>query len=125
MPGGDRTGPVGAGPMTGRGAGFCGGFAGPGFANHIPGRGFGMGFGRARGRGRGIRGRFPGGGFGWRNRFFATGVPGRAYFGPYAPYAEPDQETEKQGLRQEAESLQAELDMVRKRLDELESGSES
>ncbi len=26
MPGGDRTGPVGAGPMTGRGAGYCNGF---------------------------------------------------------------------------------------------------
>ena len=26
MPGGDRTGPLGQGPMTGRGAGYCGGF---------------------------------------------------------------------------------------------------
>ncbi|MCF8111670.1 MAG: DUF5320 domain-containing protein [Desulfobacteraceae bacterium] len=120
MPGGDRTGPIGAGPMTGRGAGFCSGFGAPGFANPVPGRGFGMGFGRARGRGQ--RGRFFGGGFGWRNRFFATGIPGRAYFGPYAA---PDPEAEKQGLKQEAEALQAELDMIRKRLDEFEPGSES
>ena len=44
MPGGDRTGPTGQGPMTGRGMGPCG--RGRGF-----GRGPGMGFGR---------------GFGWR-----------------------------------------------------------
>ena len=29
MPGGDRTGPMGMGPMTGRGAGYCGGAARP------------------------------------------------------------------------------------------------
>lgn len=120
MPGGDRTGPVGVGPGTGRGAGFCGGFAAPGFANPIPGRGFGMGFGR--GRGRGLRGRFFGGGFGWRHRFYATGIPGRMGYGPYA---EPDPETEKQGLKQEAEALETELNMVKKRIDELESGRES
>ncbi|MFP4159247.1 MAG: DUF5320 domain-containing protein [Desulfobacterales bacterium] len=122
MPGGDRTGPVGAGPASGRAAGFCSGFAMPGFANPVPGRGFGMGFGRARGRGRGLKARFFGGGFGWRHRFYATGVPGWAYSGPYGP---PDPETEKQGLKQEAAALQEELDMVKKRLDELESGSES
>ncbi|MFW5971797.1 MAG: DUF5320 domain-containing protein, partial [Desulfovermiculus sp.] len=30
MPGGDRTGPMGMGPMTGRGAGFCAGMNQPG-----------------------------------------------------------------------------------------------
>ena len=30
MPGGDGTGPMGMGPMTGRGAGYCAGFAAPG-----------------------------------------------------------------------------------------------
>jgi len=30
MPGGDRTGPIGAGPMTGRGAGYCAGYNMPG-----------------------------------------------------------------------------------------------
>ena len=50
MPCGDGTGPMGMGPMTGRGAGFCGGFGAPGFMNAAPGRG-GMGFGRGRGRG--------------------------------------------------------------------------
>ena len=37
MPFGDRTGPLGLGPMTGRAAGFCAGFPVPGFANPIPG----------------------------------------------------------------------------------------
>ncbi|MBA7569646.1 hypothetical protein ES708_11387 [subsurface metagenome] len=37
MPGGDRTGPTGMGPMTGRGVGYCAGYQVPGFANPIPG----------------------------------------------------------------------------------------
>ena len=52
MPRGDRTGPCGAGAMTGRGAGFCAGFGVPGYAN--PGRGVIGGPGRAFGAGRGI-----------------------------------------------------------------------
>ncbi|MCD6153487.1 MAG: DUF5320 domain-containing protein [Syntrophobacterales bacterium] len=40
MPWGDRTGPMGYGPMTGRGAGYCAGYQMPGFANPTPGRGF-------------------------------------------------------------------------------------
>ena len=44
MPQGDRTGPNGQGPMTGRGRGFCSGFNAPGFVNS----GFGRGFGRGR-----------------------------------------------------------------------------
>jgi len=64
MPGGDRTGPWGMGPMTGRAAGLCAGYGMPGYANPIRGRGFGMGFGgRGGGWGRGVGG----GGRGWRN----------------------------------------------------------
>jgi hypothetical protein len=44
MPFGDGTGPMGLGPMTGRGRGFCAGFGRPGFANPIAGRGFGWGW---------------------------------------------------------------------------------
>ena len=53
MPRGDRTGPDGIGPMTGRGAGYCAGFNMPGFRNPGPrfGRGFGRGMGRVFGRG--------------------------------------------------------------------------
>lgn len=65
MPGGDRTGPMGMGPRTGWGAGFCAGYAVPGFLN--PGYGAGGAFCGGRG------------GWGRRNRFFATGVPGWQY----------------------------------------------
>jgi len=53
MPRGDRTGPNGMGPMTGRGAGFCAGFAMPGYMNPVgfQGRGFARRGGRGFGRG--------------------------------------------------------------------------
>lgn len=53
MPRGDKTGPSGAGPMTGRLAGYCAGYSVPGYMN--PRFGYGRGWGRAfcRGRGRG------------------------------------------------------------------------
>ncbi|MFP4315598.1 MAG: DUF5320 domain-containing protein [Desulfovibrionales bacterium] len=50
MPGGDKTGPAGLGPMTGRGRGFC---SGTGFGPWPAGRGW---FGGGRGR----RGSAPG-----------------------------------------------------------------
>jgi len=40
MPAGDGTGPFGLGPMAGRAAGYCAGYAMPGYVNPIPGRGF-------------------------------------------------------------------------------------
>lgn len=45
MPGGNGTGPLGQGPMTGRGLGVC--------AGAVP-AGYGMGLGRRRGFGRGF-----------------------------------------------------------------------
>jgi len=60
MPRGDKTGPWGAGPMTGRATGYCGGYPVPGYMNPRPGfgrgfgRGWGKGFGRGGGRGRGF-----------------------------------------------------------------------
>jgi hypothetical protein len=55
MPRGDRMGPMGVGPRTGRGTGFCNGYNNPGFTNQGFGRGFfksgsGSGFGKGRGR---------------------------------------------------------------------------
>ena len=55
MPRGDGTGPMGYGPMTGRGVGFCTGFVAPRFAN----RGFGRGLGLRRIFGRSSYYRFP------------------------------------------------------------------
>ncbi len=53
MPRGDGTGPQGAGAMTGRRAGYCAGFAAPGFAAPVGGMGMGRGcaagFARRRG----------------------------------------------------------------------------
>ena len=116
MPGGDRTGPMGMGAMSGRVSGYCAGFGMPGYANSAPGRGFGMGFGRGRG--------FGGGGRGWRHMFYATGLPGWARFGGYAtPYQNPDPNQEKQALKSQAEALQSELDFIKKRLSEIETGT--
>ncbi|MDD2275136.1 MAG: DUF5320 domain-containing protein [Smithellaceae bacterium] len=109
MPGGDATGPMGMGPMTGRAAGFCAGYSVPGYVNNGPGRAFGMGFGR----GAGFRRGFHAGGFGRRNRFYAGG----------APAAAPDPENEKQALKNQAEYLQMQLDAVKKRLKELSAQS--
>jgi hypothetical protein len=68
MPGGDRTGPMGRGPRTGRGLGDCArdeplrgpdrkGYPGPG-QGRGRGRGWGFGRGLGRGLGRGFRGRW-------------------------------------------------------------------
>lgn len=119
MPRGDRTGPMGMGPMTGRGAGYCAGYGMPGFMNPAPGRGFGMGFGRGRGGGRGRR-----------NWFYATGLPGwsRAemgypaygggfYGGPAVPTMTKEQQIEM--LKEQSEYLKEELEAVKKQIVEL------
>ena len=120
MPGGDGTGPMGMGPMTGRAAGFCAGYRVPGYMNPVPGRGFGMGFGRGRG---------------WRNMFYATGQPGyvRAAYGmpawgrpgwgftpPEAPYA-PSAKDQAGVLKEQAEFLEQQLEEIRRRLSDLET----
>jgi hypothetical protein len=116
MPRGDGTGPMGMGPMSGRVGGYCAGFGVPGFANPVPGRGYGMGFGRGRG--------FFGGGRGWRLLGGAAGLGLAAWrrFGGYgAPYPRVDPETEKQDLKEQADALQAELDFIKKRLSDMET----
>jgi hypothetical protein len=129
MPRGDRTGPMGAGPMSGRGAGFCAGYGMPGYVNPMFGRGLGMGFGGGRGWGFGGRG----GGRGWRNGFYATGLTGwqRAgmvppVFGGVVPPAAaygPGLGAEQQidALRAQAEYFEQTLEGIRKRIDELEA----
>ncbi len=64
MPRGDRTGPMGQGPVTGRGLGYCSGYESPGFA-----KGFGMGRGFGRGRGFGHYGF--GRGYGYRSPIYS------------------------------------------------------
>jgi len=56
--------------------------------------------------------------------YYATGQPGWMRFGGYAaPYQAPDPEQEKQALNNQAEALQSELDFIKKRLGELETGT--
>ncbi len=117
MPRGDRTGPMGLGPMTGRGAGYCAGFGMPGFMNSMGGRGF---WGR-------------GGGRGWRHWYYATGLPGWARAGwglpawgaaPYPSVApvppEAVEEAELQTLKAQAGSLERTLQVLRRRIERLE-----
>lgn len=95
MPGGDRTGPQGQGPRTGRGLGDCDPLG-------QPQPGFGMGFGRGRG---------------WRNWARATGQPGWLRFGGWGVAPPPVDESAL--LKAQAEQLQAQLDAVKQRLTEL------
>ena len=64
MAGGDRTGPQGKGPKTGRGLGLCSGNDKPGFESDEPRRGAGLNNGFRKGRGQG-----QGRGFGRRRRY--------------------------------------------------------
>ena len=111
MPRGDRTGPMGMGPMTGRGSGYCNGFAAPGYANPAQ---FAGGFGCGLGRGRGHR-----------NMFRATGMPGWARYG-YPVSAGPSEASfdEKTLLTTQAEFLENQLQQVKKRLSGLNEETE-
>ncbi len=116
MPGGDRTGPAGFGPMSGRAAGYCAGYPVPGYANPVGGRlgmgfrgGFGRGFGRGAGRG------FRRGTFLGNPAYPAYPV----YSSPYPYQGTMDSKQEMDLLQAEAENIKAELDAVNKRLAEL------
>lgn len=102
MPGFDGTGPRGQGPMTGWGAGYCG----SGTARRAGGA---PGYGRGRG----------GFGRGWRNRYFATGLPGWMRDG-YGPPVYDESVTESQVLKDQAQELQRALQAIEARLETLE-----
>lgn len=111
MPRGNRTGPAGWGPMTGRGVGYCAGYDAPGYVHQEP------GYGRRRGgwgAGTGWRG---GAGRGWRYAPRWADAPD--WYGPYGPPMSEAQETEL--LRNQADALKRELEAISKRLDELEN----
>jgi len=123
MPRGDKTGPAGMGPITGRAAGYCAGYQAPGFVSSAVGGGY-WGWGRGRG---------------WRRWFHATGLPGwsRAPMG-YPPWSGPvylfvpqagsfplamTAEQELDALRKQAEFFQDELGQINKRMEQLEEES--
>ena len=111
MPGFDRTGPQGEGPMTGGGRGFCN----PAGAQYPLGRGRGFGGGRGLGRGYG-----PGRGYGQRG---VNPAP-RGYYGPgYGPqpYSMAPSE-EINALRAETDAIKGSLDEIKRRLAELQKG---
>ncbi len=124
MPGGDRTGPLGLGPMTGRAAGYCAGYSVPGYANPISGRGRGFGFGcgwgtgRIWGRGRSL-GRGYGRGFGWQ----WTAYP-YSYGDPSYP-AEINPQQEAEMLKEQAKAMQEEINAINQHIKDLESAQAS
>ena len=122
MPAGDRSGPLGHGPKTGRGMGYCGENPGPGYMLGGPGFEFGRGFGRGRGFGFG-RGR--GWGRGWFGRF--GGYPQeRPFWDPYGPptsgsdFPQASSKEELQYLKEEEEILSQEMKSLKKRIEGLE-----
>ncbi len=119
MPAGDGTGPMGAGPMTGRGVGYCVGSQTPGYMNPRPGRGVGMGMGRGAGMGRG-RARGRGRGRGRRRNWF---LPGSRDADEYdtPPYnAVLSDEQTAQTLRAQVQHLEGTLNAIKERISELE-----
>lgn len=111
MPSGDRTGPMGQGPRTGRSLGFCSGYDMPGnlkgFGGGMSrrggfGRGRGMGFGRGSSFGRNFQGLYP-------------GFPGAQ---------SASKEDEINMLKSQAESLKRSQKDIEKRLSELEKEGE-
>lgn len=122
MPRGDRRGPDGMGPMTGRGLGYCNGYDSPGYTKGTPrgaagyggrsfgnGGGYGRGFGQGTGYGRGFgQGAGYGRGFSWRaNAPYTSSVP-------YEP------QDELQALKNEAKQMKESLEAVNERISELE-----
>lgn len=121
MPGYDKTGPGGAGPMTGGMRGFCKGFGAPRTLNRPGNFGF-------MGRGGGGRGR--------RNRFFSTGLTGwqrgagfgfgrgpREFADPGSPFDfEPELQLET--LKSQAGYFEKVLEGIKRRIQKLESGTE-
>ena len=99
MPGGDRTGPLGAGPRTGRGMGDCSGYDRPGFANQatVFRGGFGFGHGSAGAR-------------------LAASL-----FCYRHPLVNPPHGAETADLKAQADLLKAQLDAIQKRVEELTS----
>jgi len=107
MPGGDGTGPMGEGPMTGRAAGPCADNQTLDNLNRTA--GFGWGYGAGNGRGFG-RGRGGGRGFQRGRRGIQGGARG---------FVATNNDAEMDMLRQQAVQMEATLSTIMKRLDQL------
>ncbi len=101
MPGGDRTGPGGFGPRTGRASGFCAGYNVPGYMNFGPrGGGFGHRWGWHH----------------WDRPGWGSGYGWRRWASPGTHFPEPRTED----LKAYAESLEQELEEIRQEIRKLE-----
>lgn len=110
MPFGDRTGPLGAGPVSGRGGGFCAGQGHPGYVTAPNQQWFGVG-------GRGGR-------RGWRNRFYGAGLGGWGRWGGWPDWTgagSPSGSDQEIGvLKDRARQFETALDSIRKRIEALQ-----
>lgn len=113
MPRGDRTGPIGRGPMTGRRMGFCTDYAAPEFMPPGPEYGMGRGLGFGRGFSRGM-------GFGRGRGWWRTG------YGGYMDYPTPalNREEEVAFLERQAKEMKEEQTLIKTRLEELKKAKE-
>lgn len=122
MPRGDRSGPYGAGPLTGRAAGYCAGYTVPGYMN--PRRGYARGFGRGWRRGFGR---------GWGRGWYAYTphvIVQPSYPQVTPPPQTPEQETAAlknyhEELAAEKADLEKEMDTIKDRIDELKAKLEN
>ncbi len=115
MPGFDGTGPMGMGPRTGGGFGFCPPGTGPTPAGYAPGVVYGVGRGGVPWGGG--RGRAFGGGRGWwgraRSPYAAASYPAVVPYPAAAPF------DEKAFLENQAMYLEQQLTAIRDRLAEI------
>jgi len=115
MPGFDGTGPMGLGPRTGGGFGFCPPGAGSAVGGYAPGVVYGVGRGGIPWGGG--RGRAFGGGRGrWRMGGFPYMVPPYAYG---VPYPQPAPADERAFLESQLAYLESQLTAIKERLAEI------
>lgn len=105
MPRGDGTGPIGMGRMTGCGAGFCAGFATPGYVSAKDTNPISFRYGLSRGGG-------------YHRMFYGTGLPRWERHG-YSAYSDINDTDEKEYLSRQAEYLEKQLQQIEKRLSSL------
>lgn len=105
MPRGDRTGPIGQGPRTGRALGLCSGYPTPGFMQRTTGMAFGRGLAWHRG-------------FGFARRYGSGWGIGPWNYEP--PYPVAYSENEREALKRQAEVLKKQQAEIDRRIAELE-----
>ena len=113
MPGFDRSGPTGAGPMTGGARGFC----------NSPASGYARPYGRGMGFGRGVRGGY-GAAMGMKRGIGRSFGWCRWYPPAYGSDDSFDQAAEINMLKAEADVMKNALDSINQRIEDLEKKSE-